>query len=524
MPKTTVGLLLAMLVTGCYTYVFQTHGPNQMARIDTLYALTAEDRFTIDTLGSNTMDFGTYNGHRYSDKPPGITYLALPAYTLTIGLQHAAHRSPITLAALSVALWTTTLSTSVLLSALGIMATWMLLSFFCKRPREALLGTLACWFGTLALPYGTMLFSHAAVIGLLSIAMAAILLPTGSIKRRTAARSWWWTGMRLGALAAGVLAIWTALRIGGFEGGMSAAVLALATLGLSANILLVSGTWHLVIGQGGADELRRRDALIGLACGIAVLCEFMAVFPAAALWVLLLTRDRKRAMRVALWALAPMLLLPLTNWLCFGSPFRLGYSTNSFTWMRSGFYGVTLLPSPSALLLLLFSGSKGLLFWSPCLALAIPGFLELHARDRALCWACAAGSALLLLAIAATGNPGGGWGVGPRYLAPMIPLLVLPMALGLRTLPRFGGLLIAVSIGLNAMATAVNPLPPPELGVPLTQFFLPALHLHRVLPNIGTLLGLSSLVGLLPAACFAAALTWVLWRLCGSMPHNRTGN
>ncbi|HRH94129.1 MAG TPA: hypothetical protein PKV72_06400, partial [Candidatus Peribacteria bacterium] len=524
MLRTTVGILLAVLVAGTYAFIGQSPGPNQMSRIDTLYALAGEGRFSIETLGGNTMDFGTYDGRPYSDKPPGLTYLALPAYTLTLGAQRATRHPPPADSSLYAALWTTTLSTTVLLSALGVLALWTLLLSLCDRPREALLGTLACWFGTLALPYGSTLFSHTPVIGLLCIAMAAILLPTGTARPHSTGMMWWRAGTWLGGIAALLLTLWTGLKLSGIDAGLPVAVLLLATLGLSALILLASGTWTMTTGHGGAAGLRRRDALAGVALGIAVLCEFMAAFPALALWIVLLTRDSRRALRAAGWAALPLLLLPLTNWLCFGSPFRLGYSTNAFAWMRSGFFGITLLPNPYALLLLLFSGNKGLLFWSPCLVLAIPGFQELYARHRTLCLAIGISSALLLLAIATTGNPGGGWAVGPRYLAPMIPLLIVPMTFGLRTLPRFGAGLIALSIGLNLLAAVVNPLPPPEIGVPLTQFYLPMLAVGRVQPNAGSYLGLSPLAGLLPPTCFAAALGIVIWPLAGRLPRKRTGN
>lgn len=524
MLRTTIGVLIAMLVAGCYAAIAQPHGFNQLSRFDMLYALSNEGRFTIDTLWHNTQDVGVFNGQHFSDKPPGVTYLALPAYTLTLGAQRLLGQRPTSEAGISTALWTTTLATSVLLAALGAMAMWTLLCSYGCRPRHALLATLACWLGTLAFPYGSMLFSHTPVIGLLSIAMAAMLVPVAAVQRHSVSASWWQAGIWLGGISGLSLLGWVVIRLVGMDPAMRIAILNVAILSLSASMLLMVGTWRLLTGQGGASERRRREVLIGIAFGLAVLCEFMAAIPVAALWLVFLRRDWKRALRTAAWAMAPLLLLPFTNWLCFDSPFTLGYSTNAFLWMREGFFGITLLPNPSALFLLLFSGGKGLLFWSPCMALAIPGFRELYARNSALCLAIGGSAALLTLFIATTGNPGGGMAVGPRYLAPVIPLLILPMVLGLQIVPRLGTVLIALSILFNAIAAIINPMPSPALSLPLTQYYIPELLRGNVLNNAGSWLGLPPVLGLLPLLGFAAALLFTLWRMSGALQAKRTIN
>ncbi len=523
MTRISVGILIAVLVAGMGSYVAQRHGSNQLSRIDMLYAMTVEGRFAIDTLKSNTMDSVNFGGRQYSDKPPGMTYLALPSYALTVGAQHRfGLRGPATPRGVTLTLRTTSIATSVLLSALGAMATWALLSAYARKPRHALVATLGLWLGTLALPFGNMLFSHAAVMALLAIALAAILLPVPTAARRHAfAAAVWRAGCWLAGGATFAAACWVLLQLMGAGPSTRFLILTLAIMGLSAPLLLGAGTWRILVGQGGSAERRRRHALVGLALGVAVACEYAAAIPAMALLILMLMRDARGAVRAACWALVPVLLIPLTNWLCFQSPFQLGYGLNQEPWVRTGFFGIRPMLNLSTMSLLLFSGSKGLLFWSPCLALALPGFLELYRRDRALCLALAGGALLLFIAIASTGNPGGGMSAGPRYLAPAIPLLAIPMALGLASLPRLGIVLVGISIVLNFIAFSVNPMPSPEMQLPLLDFYLPAILRGGFLWNWGADAGLARAVSILPLIGFAAGMIAASWKLAGTIPAKR---
>lgn len=268
---------------------------------------------------------------------------------------------------------------------------------------------------------------------------------------------------------------------------------------------------------GGSAQGARRSTLVGIALGLAILGEYMAVFPAAALWALYAQRNAGYALRSAWIGGAVLLLLPLTNWLCFGHPLQLGYGLNSFAWMDRGFYGVTIFPRLDNLILLLLSPSKGLLFWSPFLALALPGWAALYQRHRTYCIASIVGTIAVLLAIAATNNASGGAAVGPRYLAPIIVLLTVPAALGYEIVPRWGNVLIACSILLQCIATAVDPMPSQFITMPLLQHHLPALLRGAVLPNIGTLFGLQPIFGMLPLIGCSAMLAWVALRGAGRM-------
>ena len=53
-------------------------GWNQDSRLDLLHALVVQKSFAIDAYHENTGDKSINNGHYYSDKAPGIVFIALP--------------------------------------------------------------------------------------------------------------------------------------------------------------------------------------------------------------------------------------------------------------------------------------------------------------------------------------------------------------------------------------------------------------------------------------------------------------
>jgi len=54
---------------------------NEDTRFFLTRAIVDENRFEIDTWYNQTGDRAFYDGHYYSDKDPGLSYLASPVYT-----------------------------------------------------------------------------------------------------------------------------------------------------------------------------------------------------------------------------------------------------------------------------------------------------------------------------------------------------------------------------------------------------------------------------------------------------------
>jgi hypothetical protein len=298
----------------------------------------------------------------------------------------------------------------------------------------------------------------------------------------------------------------------------------------------------------------RRLLVVGLLLGYAIVAEYPALLAAAAVagYALLTARRWQTLAWIAAGAAAPLLALAAYHNAAWGSPFMTGYNfTVSPGRVGGGVLPGVTLPDPALLPRLLFSLERGIIRFSPWLALALPGVL-LMLRSRALRaegLLCGAVIALFLaLNCAQTRHPDdwrGGTGIGPRYLVPSLPFYALALVglavqrrgwLGHRAVRGLAAAVFvaaaAASTGRMLIATAVHP----EVGRvddPFEDYLLPIWRADRVSVNadayytggnkepkfawnLGECLGLSGRASLLPLAGFAAAcgawLAVVLWR------------
>ncbi len=85
-------------------------------------------------------------------------------------------------------------------------------------------------------------------------------------------------------------------------------------------------------------------------------------------------------------AIGLLLLIPVYSWICFGDPLTLIYSHQaSFPEMQEGLYAIKW-PNAETAVKLLFSSSRGLLFWTPFLAMAAFGYWKLKEDSPRLFW------------------------------------------------------------------------------------------------------------------------------------------
>jgi hypothetical protein len=112
-----------------------------------------------------------------------------------------------------------------------------------------------------------------------------------------------------------------------------------------------------------------------------------------------------------------VLFLAWLNWFRFGSVLETGYEPHAFmNHFVDGIYG------------LIFSFNKGIVFYAPLLVLAPVGLWIMRRSQRGEA-ALIAGAALTYVSLFAKFyNWGGGWSWGPRYLMPIVPLLMVPVA------------------------------------------------------------------------------------------------
>lgn len=227
----------------------------------------------------------------------------------------------------------------------------------------------------------------------------------------------------------------------------------------SALFLLLAFVW-----------LDERPLLAGACAGVAGACYYLCI-PAA---LVLLLGARRSALRFALGGLPFAVLLAIYQYVCFGSPFRTSLEVSEPFTEEGLLLGVFGTPSLHALWGLTFSEYRGLFVVSPLLLLSFAGMVVMW-RHRALRRELAMIAAIVVLFLAVVSSFNGwhgGWAFGPRYVAPMIPLLAVPL---LFVRARILGIVLGtVSFALQLMATAIDPTPPTAITRPIRDFYLRA--------------------------------------------------
>jgi hypothetical protein len=471
-------LLLTSLVT--YAYFVGPPAWNQNSRFALTRALVEEQTTVIDTAHASTGDKSFREGHFYSDKAPGASLLALPAYGAVelvrrlrggpLPALEVLPADPVRVAAGAtidpadmqpgdrvvynqahrVGLYVCRLLTSSLLATLGLAALYLLLlSSFADRwrhgRRAALLVTLTYGLATPALAYSSVFYGHQLCADFLLLALALTLLTRG-------------------------------------------------------------------------DDRWRAPLAVGCCLGWAVLCEYPAAIPVIVLlgfaaW----SRGLRFAARVALGGLPWAGLLALYHVVAFGGPFMTGYDFVYLPEFAEGMrvrYGIHA-PQAAVALEILFGRYRGLFYLSPVLLLAAWG-LTVQATTRLLPeTGCAhdwprrglAITALVITSYYVLLNSAyymwdGGAALGPRHCVPMLPFLALGLITGARAIPRTFLALAAISALQLIVATAAAP-EAPRFGDPLFSFAWPRLLRGDVsnyagATNLGRLLGLPGPLSLAP--------------------------
>lgn len=191
--------------------------------------------------------------------------------------------------------------------------------------------------------------------------------------------------------------------------------------------------------------------------------------------------------------------IPLYHALCFGNPFTIAYQHEAqhFPEMREGFFGIRFPPFPHVVIRELIGLDFGLLVWTPLLALSLVGFYRFIQLSKAF----ALGSSLIcllhLIVIAGYAYLFASGTIGARLLAPILPLWIIPTALGAARFPRAGALLAGLSVLLTGGATLVS-ISFSGAGNPLRDYYWPALKNGQIASNLGGKLGLTGTGSLLP--------------------------
>ena len=196
-------------------------------------------------------------------------------------------------------------------------------------------------------------------------------------------------------------------------------------------------------------------ATAGLVGGLGVASDYyvLLLLPGLGLYVLARHGWRK-AIAFGAGAAVAGVVPALYHHALYGQPLVLPYRYHAtFSFVHdAGFYGISV-PRQFAVLDILVGKGFGLCFWNPVFLVsfaALPGFVRRHRADGVLL----VGSLAVLLWVGAGHTQVGygyGWSWGPRYLVPLYPLLVVPLALA-----PWGRGARYLAAGLAALSIALN--------------------------------------------------------------------
>ncbi len=333
-----VAWLLGAVTFFSLIYFYEGGGWNQNSRFDLLRAIVERHTLQIDAYHENTQDKAHFQGHYYSDKAPGLVFLAVPIALAArpglrvVGIDPESARGEYVLS------WLVTALVVALPTALaGICLFFLALKFGCGSIAAVFAAAVMC-VGTPIWAYGGLFWAHALVGACLVFAFAAAvkLRESGS-----AVSEFGW------ALCVGLAAGWATVTE--YPAAPASAMLAFLTLGQA---------WR----RGNAARWR---VIAGVGVGAAVCLIVLLSYLHAA----------------------------------FGSfrPSYAYYDPNSFSFMQQqGYLGLTY-PHPDRLLKLLFGCSRGLFFASPVMVVAPVGLWWLWKEKRFSSFALAAAGIVLVL-------------------------------------------------------------------------------------------------------------------------------
>ena len=512
-------LCLVLMLLLAYAYAIPR---GELANADSHIALTQaivdDHTLRIDRYAADLADRSAYEGHFYTDKAPGLSLLAVPAYALLRLLLPRAFFAP---GLFFVVRYLLTILVDGLPSALFVGLLYPFLATMIGRRRAAL---LACGYGlgTMAWALSALLFSH--TIAAMSVFGAFMLLYPVATGHRPAS---WWRWAAAGALCGlAVLCEYPAALVAAGVAAYAAYVACHPLMSTTSHSLtLIPNAPSLLAPLAPPRSFRLAPpAPSGGAWGDA---SPQTPAKKTARWI---------AVRLALFVgagLAALAPLAVYNIAVYGSAFSQGYAhlhgAHEFvTGMGHGVEGVGL-PSLTALWGITFSPYRGLFVLSPFLLLAFPGLAMMWRsggsgkrrgqRPAALLCAYAAGAMLLFDSSYYFWD--GGVSLGPRHVAPALLFLLFPVAIALRH-PRWyrvGRALIPLSIGIVALCCVSVIIFLPGVPDPILTLALPHL-LHGPVPNNwGMFLGLRGPASLLPLVVGEAALACILWRTVHSAPR-----
>ncbi|HOX43127.1 MAG TPA: hypothetical protein PK668_06000 [Myxococcota bacterium] len=461
-PSSLGAWLLAgtLLVASAWSFPYfaRLGSPNELTRLYLARAVVDDGALSIDgpvARHGRLTDMASHDGRLYSDKAPGIGLLGAPVYALVkacAGWDTAAVSNELLLRLLRLLLAGVPL-------ALAALILQRLLGRLGLGPGPRALIAWGYGLGSLAFPYGTLLYGHQAAAACLLGAWAAL------DRQRRDPRAGW-------PLLVGLLL------------GLSM-LIEYTTLLLAAPLAL-----HALL----AFPRRGRDTLLALA-GAVLPLGLLVAYQAACFG--------------APWA---------TGYGALASPHYaevhargvLGLGAPSLGRLLAALFGTTrglFFYAPWLAL-----GLAGLVL----------GALRPRAGETRAGWLALSAGSLLYLVFASSLEPEAwGWSLGPRHLVPLLPFWAL--AVGRLWLEAAGATrftvraLVPYSIATCVLPTVVFGGFPPDFSNPLADFVAPLVAHGCAAPGVASALGLDPAWGLLPLGLALLGLgAWVIFSGGGS--------
>jgi len=149
-----------------YLVFARIDGWNENSRLDLTRAIVDEGRFEIDTYINNTGDRAYYDGHYYSDKFPGASFVAVPSYfvykylfgTPSINENFYEVNTDVSY---SFMVFFIIAFTSVLFSSLTVVLIFKISKSFTKNRTYRYIVAIAYGLGTIAFSQATLFMGHA---------------------------------------------------------------------------------------------------------------------------------------------------------------------------------------------------------------------------------------------------------------------------------------------------------------------------------------------------------------------------
>jgi hypothetical protein len=481
-----VEILLFLVLLACYVYFPPRWADwNQNSRLNLTLAIVDDRSFQIDRFVANTGDYAKYNGHYYSDKAPGTSFLAVPVYAV---VRPVLQMAPV--------------------------------QRFIER-----LGSSAA-FGETLRPDGGGLATEKVYFALvlMIVSFATVAVPSALL---------------------GVV-LYRFLELFGLATGwrvMVALIYGLATpafpysnafVGHQQVAALLFGSFWLVFLIGRQRLSLRWMLVVGFLLGWTLITEYPAalIIAGIGLYAIIILPDRRWIVGAALAGIPPLALMMAYNYAIFGTVLPVGYKYSEL-WQaehQSGFMSLAG-PNREALWGITFSVHRGLFLLAPVLLTGLAGFVAwwragIYRRELAVCiWAVVS----FLLFNGSSVMWSGGFGVGPRYLVPMLPFLAFGMGAflalwGARWQTRVALVITGGWSLLNVWAQTIGGQSFPQYQPnPLLDYSLPELAAGNVARNLGMALNLSGWASVLPLALFlAVSITVLFFVIRGSGMTERT--